>query len=404
MVFRRLVAFLLPATLALSCGRTPPPSPVAPPLPAAQAKAAVDKPLPPPLPDFGVAYETYVSARVLDLCAQKYGQNHQEGERLAVEFLAGRKPVWNLDLALTPEANPVNKPTKSGKGAKGTPVIKGDLPAKAAAESAQVAPEPAAENEADRATRALYLHGIDLSISHTPTSEAINARVQKCLYAKEIGLIEQSLIDRYAKAFVEIACLQAQMTDDKGKLDTLAHAQAAAKIFQENEFQAADFSRIGLIFGRFPIVQTQIQEKKAGRCPDPRVAAFQARQTGQWSGSVSGERNGSVQFSGTDGALTGQVQWNGVPRKQPDGRAQTQPAIAVEGRISGTSLNAFGQVGQDWVRLTGTVQGAPGAAHPDSLTGTWQGEVDFHKLKGTFKAERVPPAAPVPAVTTPTAP
>ena len=83
-----------------------------------------------------------------------------------------------------------------------------------------------------------------------------------------------------------------------------------------------------------------------------------------------------------------------MPQRAPDGRAQTQPALPLKGALSGKSISLFGQVGDDWLRLTGTLS-------KGVLKGAWQGEVDHHKLKGTWQASEL---APPPAAPTPTAP
>lgn len=393
-----LVASLGCTFLVGACGRKEP-SPAAPqPQPAPPPVAAeATPPAPPPPPELGVPLGAFVSARVLDLCAQKYGEKPQKGQRLAVASLLGHKPEWHLEQALQPPAPAVKSDAKAAAKAKPEPI--------------EVAPP---ESDAERKARETYVKAIPLAESHTPTQQQVAKQVQQCLYAPELGIIEQDLIDRYVKVFVEIACLQREMADAAGKLDEMAHAQAAARAFTENQFNAADFAKIGVVFGRFPVIQAQVQDKKNLRCPDPRVAAAAAVATGEWNGSLAGDRNAVLRVAAHEGQLTGSVQWLGVPAKAADGQPGTQPALPVTGVLSGQTVSLFGQVGNDWVRLSGKFDGPVGKAPAKSgtkapagalaagsmlaaarsISGTWQGEVDMHKFKGTWKAERLQALAP----------
>ncbi len=385
------LACVLTSLLLSACGkREPPAAPKSTPEQVGTTLPTPTLPLaPPPPPDLGMAMESFVSARLLDLCAQKYGESHEKGERLAAGLLQGRKPVVNLDLALPPD---LVKPGKPGKKQKGHELA--TLPG-------TISPTEPAETPEDLAARERYLKAVTLAEAHTPTQQRVAAQVEQCLYAPELGLIEQALIDRYITVFVEIACLQREMLGPDGKLDVTAHSLAAAKAFTANQFNAGDFARMGLVFGRFPVIQAQLQSQKTKRCPDPRVAEQQATSTGEWNGALTGDRNASLHLTAQAGALTGAVQWLGV-KKSDDGRPGTQPAIPVTGALSGETINLFGQVGQDWVRLSGKLQAGP----KGQLTGTWQGEVDFHKLKGAWSGERVPavPALTAPVAATPVAP
>jgi hypothetical protein len=362
-------AFTL-AVLLPGCGKREAPAPATP-----QPSEAAQKPVPPtapppppPPPELGIPLESFVSARVLDLCAQKFGEPHDKGERLAAGLLQGRKPVVNLDLALPPEPVKVDK-----KHAKPAPL-----------------PQAATTTEApeDVTAREKYLKAVALAEAHTPTQQRVAAQVEKCLYAPELGLIEQELIDRYVATFVEIACLQRELLGPDGKLDVTAHAQAAVKVFVAHQFNAGDFARMGLVFARFPTIQGQVQSEKAKRCQDPRVEVQKAASTGEWTGGMTGDRNAALHVTAREGNLEGAVQWLGVPKKTDV--PGTQPAIPVTGALSGTTINLFGQVGNDWVRLTGKMD-------DKGFSGTWQGEVDLHKLKGAFQAQRLPPPARSPS-------
>lgn len=322
--------------------------------------------------------ESFVQARVLELCAQKYGEPHERAERLAVDLAQGRKPVWQLDLVFPPT------PKKADKAA----TDKATMLA-----AATTTTEPA-ESDADRRLHKTYLDAIPLAEAHTPTQQRITQAVEQCLYAREVGLIDQPLIERYIRTFVEIACLQVEMRDATGKLDEMAHAQAAARSFQQNDWSAADFAKIGVVFGRFPVIQQQLQAKKSGRCPDPRVAAQAAVARQEWTGELKGDRNAVLNLHAAGAGLEGAAQWLGVPMRAADGRAQTQPALPLKGALSGKSISLFGQVGEDWLRLNGALKSG-------ALEGSWQGEVDHHKLKGTWRAAEVHDA---PQAATPTTP
>jgi len=324
--------------------------------------------------------EAYVGARTLELCARKHGETDARAEQLAVERLLGRKPVINLDLALQEAAA---------------------LPKAATTPAADLAAERPmdgiVEDAATAGLRAKFRQAHALSASMPEARRRIEGAVATCLYAPELGLIETELVDRYAKAFVEIACLQREMAGASGKLDVNAHAHAAARTFTENRFQAGEFARLGLVFARFGGVQEQIHKQKAARCPDPRTARAAEAATAEYNGALSGDRNGALTVTAKDGVLRGSVQWLGAHAKTADGSAEPK-ALAVEGVVGATSLHLFGQEGYDWVRLEGRPDG-PGWA------GTWQAERSMQKKKGTWKLARLAPAPPAaPETAAPAAP
>lgn len=364
--------------LTASCGKKA--AEPAPPVAAAKATAVA----PVPVLELGLPPANYVAARLLQQCALKHGETDLRAEQLAIDLLQDKKPVVNLDLALEPLP----------------PVVPPPLPAEPpAATTGTMAATPAAidgvvEDAASSQLRARFrkAHEIAPVLGLTPQ---IDALIATCLYARELGLIEPGLVERYARTFVEVACLQAELKGPDGKPDVNAHAHAAAKLFTGNGFKAAEFSRLGLIFARFPQVQARIYSEKSARCPDPRLGLAAAAATAAYNGQVTGGRNGALAVTAKDGALTGSVQWLGANAKAADGAAEPA-AVALDGAIAGQTVNLFGQVGYDWVRLEGKAVGT-------GFAGGWKAERNMQKLKGNWTMERVMPApsAPAPAATTP---
>ncbi len=361
--------------LPLACRKAePPPAAVADvgpasraPLPPAEtpavALAPAASPTEPP-PDLGINYGAYLQARLWEQCALRYHEDPMVAETLAVDFLMGKPFVQNLDKVFDP-------PSKAGAKAK---------------------PQPDTPEQLDWRNR--YHKAVTLAQAHTATQEQVADQVKACLYAKELGLVPKDLIDRYASTFVEVACLQRQFVGADGKIDAVAHANAAAEAFSRNRMSAGEMTRLGMVFGRYPQVQAQVHAAKAEKCPDPRVAQEARRSTGEWNGNVTGDRLGALNLQADVGRLKGAVQWQGATVKYADGAAETQ-AIAVEGQLSGDRVTLFGEFNGDWVRLQGERK-------DDRFTGTWQAQrAGMDKFKGTWTAEKTADAAAAP---TPTAP
>jgi hypothetical protein len=355
--------------LAAACSKTPPvaktPAASAQPGDAGSPAAAAALPAAAttsdaPLADLGVPRDGYLRARLLERCAVQYHEDPIKAESAAVQSLLGKAFVVDLSHAF-------DAPAKPGSKAKVQPL-------------APDTPEELAMRQKYRAAHAL-------ADAHTPTEQQLTAQLKDCLYTPELGLVSEALIDRYIEAFVAIACLQQQHRGADGQVDAVAHAQAAAQVFVKHQFQAADFSRMGMVFGRYPKVQSRLHTAKAKACPDPRLAAAAQAASGEWNGSLEGGRNGSLHLSGDGGHVKGAVQWLGATVKYADGGSETQ-ALAVEGTLGQQSVALFGQVNGDWVRLEGKRSG-------DSLSGTWTAQRSgIDKFKGTWKAEKIPaPAA-----------
>lgn len=376
--FLGAAALLVLTTAASACGKKD-----APPAPANQAaqpnaaaaaagaelptaaSPAAALPLAPP-PELGMPLKDYVAARVLERCAVQYHEDSIAAETRAVQILLGRPVI--VDLAHVYDAQP--KP-----GAKAAP--------------RQADPDTPEQLSMRQKFRAAH----PLADAHTPTQKDIEAQLVDCVYAPEIGLVSAELQARYIATFVDIACLQRKHTDPTGQLDAVAHAQAAATVFQTNSFNAGDFARYGMVFARFPQVQAKLHAAKAKACPDPRAVAETVATTGEWNGNLAGERNAALNLRGDGGQVKGGVQWLGATVRYANGAAEAQ-AIPVSGVISPEKVALFGEIGADWVRLEGKVSG-------DRLEGTWTAQRALKdKFKGTWTAQKLPsdlPKAATPA-------
>ena len=340
------------------------------PVGATESQAAVAPPPAPP-PSLPVELGAYIEARVLEQCAVQFHEDPIVAETRAVQALLGRQPVVDL-------SHVYDSPAKDAH------VRQGAKP-KSAAQDPDT-PDQLSMRQKFRASH-------NPAAAHAPTKAAIEGRLKDCVYAPETGLVAPELLQRYQACFVEIACLQRKHTGENGVVDATAHAQAAATVFAANNFNAGDFARYGLIFGRFPSVQAKLHAAKALACPDPRVQAEAARTTGEWNGSLAGERNAALNLRGDGGKVRGAVQWLGATVRYADGKPETQ-AIQVEGVISAQSVALFGETGGDWVRLEGKVVG-------DRLEGTWSGQRAMtDKFKGTWTAQKLPADLPRAATAT----
>jgi len=345
--------------------------------PQAAATAPAAKPELPP--DLGMPMDTFVAARVMDLCARKGGESDEKAEMLAADVVQGKKFTMRLQDVIAMPAPPAPNARHAAKGAASQAQAPAEpLPAAATPGDAATAESPATIKALE-----IYRKAIPLAAAHTATIQRIETETKDCAYAPEVGLIDKAFVDRYAKAFVEIACLQRTMVDKEGQPDVLGHAQAASRIFAEGGFSAGDFSRIGIVLARFPLIQGQIHTKKAAQCPDPRAAEVQSAPAVSYNGTATGARNGSLQFVaqpsgaakvGVHGALV----WAGLPPKPGQ---DNENALALQGTIGGATLKLAGDRGEDWVRLEGkaTAQG---------FAGTWTAQHKTDKLKGKWQVNR----------------
>lgn len=376
--------------IVASCGKKdPPPSVAKAPAVAAAAAAPAAAPkvdaLPPP-PEIGMVLDTYVAARTLEMCARKYEEPPAVAEKLAIDLIAGRKFEPNLQRAFerlqkqdAANAAAAAKAAKDAKNAKPMPAAA--VPAAPTTTTPELPPD-------DEKIRVTFRKAHELVAAYAPAQGKIDASVKSCLYSADYGVIDQAQVDKYAKVFAEVVCLQRQMTDADGKFDGLAHAQAAAKVFSDNQYNAADFAKLGVVFGRIALIQEQIHKVKEAKCPDQRAAAAAAATTGEFSGQLKGDRLGALNFRATASALEGAVQWQGVAAATPDGTPHDIAALPIKGALSGDSIELFGQIDSDFVRISGKL------AKDGKLSGTWKGGRNFKNLKGTFTGQRLEPAPP----------
>ena len=331
-------------------------------VPAAEAASPTTAVAAPPPPDLGMPFETFYAARLLQTCAMKYGVAEKTAERMAIDWTKGKKPEMHLD-AVFQKPDPKAKP----------PV------------------EPKDDHTMELA-RDGWRVAVRLAETHTPTAARLKDETETCLYAPEIGMIEGKIIETYVKVFVDVTCLQKQMSGPDGKPDDLGHAQAAAKIFQENGMSAGEFSRYGLIFSRFPVVIQQAYAARHQKCPDtgpPKVVGAPPPATAVYNGVVGGDRNASVRLEDRSGKLTGAVQWQGVPPPSPDGRPQPPAILPLSGTVTGNTFAVAGEMQGESFKLVGKVE-------EKGLSGTWSNvRAGGAKAKGTFKAEKLSGVAPV---------
>ncbi len=375
--------------IATGCGKKDQPAPAAPPPVAGKVDSAkiVEAPkvnAPPPPPEIGMVLDTYVAARTLEMCARKYEEPPAVAEKLAIDLIAGRKFEPNLQRAFERlqklDAANAAASVKAAKDAKNAKII-----AAVAAPAAPTTTTPELPRE-DGQIRAIFRRAHDVVAAYAPAQAKIDTAVKTCLYSADYGVIDQAQVDKYAKVFADVVCLQHQMTDAEGKFDGLAHAQAAAKVFSDNQYNAADFAKLGVVFGRIPLIQEQIHKVKEAKCPDPRAALALAATTGEFSGQLKGDRFGALNFRATASALEGAVQWQGVPPAPADGTPHDIAALPIKGALSGDSIEMFGQIDSDFVRISGKL------AKDGKLSGTWKAGRNFKNLKGTFTGQRLEPA------------
>jgi hypothetical protein len=345
-----------PAAASAKSGEAAAAAPGAAAAPAAEA--------PPPPPDVGMPFDTFYTARLLERCALKYGVADRTAEKLAIDWTKGVKPAVNLDAVL-------QKPDAKAK-----------------------APEAKDDHEMELA-REKWKTAVHLGEAHTATAAKLKDETETCLYAPEVGMIEGKTIETYVRTFVAVTCMQKQNTGDS-KGDDLSQAQAAAKIFTDNGMTAGEFSRYGLLFARFPVVIQQAYAARAKACPDANKTAPVAGPPPAdlvFNGMVSGDRNASLRLESRAGKLTGAVEWTGVPPPSPDGRPQPPGIIPLTGTMTGKTFTVSGEMQGESFKLTGQTDENGG------LTGAWTNTrpQEKDKLKGSFKAEKLPNTTPATA-------
>ena len=349
--------------------------------PAAAPKKA-EKPKP---PDLGVDIAKFSDARVIQLCAARFGESEEDALTLAIDRMAGR----DHQAAAKKKDKPAEESGKPGaqqkagkagssdkKGAPKTVTAKPDL-AEADGEggprtpAGRVAIAPEAKELVDK-----YQRAVSLLPKRADVEGPIKKRAESCRWSPRLGLVSQSLVDRYVEAFVEVSCLQITMRDAKGQLDALKHAQAATEVFKKHGFDAKRFSEVGVAMAAFGDVTAKVHQTRRDRCADPVEQRRNAAEKGEFVGSFRGALAGTLSFTADDGAANGTA----VHLK---GKLKGRPPWELKGAVSSSRVHLFGRDGSDWLRL----EGAPS----DGISkGKWQGEVAAKKLSGTWQWRRKP--------------
>jgi hypothetical protein len=388
------VGLLCCTFLAAGCGRkkdaadTPAKAAEAPAKPAAEAKP--EPKTPPPPPPLGLDRDKFIEARLWQRCAEKHGATPADARAVAVRLLAGKR-FEPLEPAADTPAKAAEAPAGDGKAPAAEP--KGGEPGdKAPAAAVEEAKEANADrrkplDEAELQVAAKLDAAIKVAPQHEGLNEAIDAKVADCMYHPRQGLITPEVVERYVKTFVDVACMQQEMRDDKGRLDPVAHARAAAEAFVKRGFTAASFRDLGVDLSGFARVQAAAHEARRGRCPDPREALAKEASNGRYVGRVTGKRKGELTFKASSGKVEGTLSLKGDER-----------SFKLQGVVGAQGANLFTRDGMDFLRFV---------ASRDSkgrLKGTWSGELGHKKVKGTWTYERPPTPKPAPkAAATPPA-
>lgn len=225
--------------------------------------------------------------------------------------------------------------------------------------------------------------------------------VQGCMYASELGLLDEERVGRFIRTTVAITCEEDKHRGPDGQVDGLAHAQAAVGIFRENNFEARQFAEWGLIMARFAEMDKRVHDARRAACPDPREAELQRFQRGVWQGRLSGGRTGELALQASDGGLLGEVRVRAAAGKgagkpassgQGDASEQRPPDLVLKARgaISANRVHLFAVDDLQWLRLDGQRVG-------EVFEGKWQAEIGFTKTSGRFTLARPAPTPPPPA-------
>jgi len=381
----------LTSLLLAGCAKDKP-SPAPKPATASAPEAAAE-PAPPPKPvDIGMDEKKYVQAATLERCARAGGETAADSRTVAIDLIAGRpfQPV-------TPEA--VAAAVKKVKAAAALPTggtaTDKDAPAEGTEEAARTPAGRWASAPSDAAHVGRYERANTLLSKRPDLSKRIAEGVRDCVYAPELGRVERELIDRYVATFVDITCAAERLRDDKGKTDEVAHAHEAARLFSEKGFKAAEFARLGVIFGRFPAIEKAMYDGRRKNCPDPREIAAKKAVNGAYLGSFDGTRSGTLTLTAEDGSLTGTIVFAPVGKAKADKPAKAD-IWPVRGAISDSHVHLLATRELEFVRLEARMA-------KEGYAGRWQAELDFKKLSGRWQMKRPPPPKPKVDSPTPTA-
>lgn len=350
-------------------------------------------PKPPPLK---LDADKFLQARITERCAIKGGEPAEDALIAAADAYAGRQYQPAPDKVAVKKAAAAAAATKKDAPASGKP--KAVVPA---VPGALVPHDTKLTGKGrlvpDTAEHKTWLKNYAADTVTAKTWPAWKTQLDKaaegCRWSPKLGLISAKLIERYTNVFVQITCLQDKHRGADGKVDEVAHARAAIKVFQANDFEARGFSRLGLIMAGFPKVQATLHAIRAKTCPDPRLKLNDKANEGEYIGSFRGAAKGSLKLTAKAGKLTGAL------TVAPGKGIKKAITIAVSGSIDGKRLHLNGVTGQDWLRLD---------CSATKKVCDWSGEIGFKKRKGTWSYKRPPEplvapgaAAPVPVGTDP---
>ncbi|HAN31379.1 MAG TPA: hypothetical protein DCQ06_07260, partial [Myxococcales bacterium] len=219
------------------------------------------KPKPKP-PKLQLELDDFIKTRVVERCALKGKESKDDARTIAIDQLAGRpyqpqglvpKPTPTAPKPKVEQAAKAEKKPADPKGTvrteadspNGPPKVEAPSGDKAIADpkdsAAQSAPTVTpggrmALTKQDEPLTSKYDHDLKAAAKWKPYQDRIEKEVQTCLWAPELGLVNEDLVNRYVSAFVEITCLQDKHRDKGGQLDTVAHARAAVEVFERNQF------------------------------------------------------------------------------------------------------------------------------------------------------------------------
>ncbi|MCB9738082.1 MAG: hypothetical protein H6747_02365 [Deltaproteobacteria bacterium] len=380
----------LGALAAVGCGKSkeaaePAQAPAEPAAEAASAKGEGEA----AVPDLGMPVQDYVAARTLERCAMRYGESERDGLTLAVDQVAGRAmqdPALlrkarelaekGMDNALRAEGKtgPVVDPAAEA-------TVTG-LPAQDLTPGGRIAPR------ADDPAFARYQAAVGKAAAFPQLERQVEDAVASCHFSPKFGLISSSRIEEYIRAFVEVTCLGEKIGKPGGPTDAVAHARAAAQIFQRFGANARDFSSLGLEMARFDDVTAKIAKTRAQECPDPRQVELTERKTGHYVGKLFGKLEGSIDLVVHDGdakgTLTFAVKTKGKRKgKADDATAEKAPSYKLVGVIDGRRAHLQGGNGMDWIRLDCDDLGAG--------RGKWEAMQQQKSLSGIFALKQDKP-------------
>ncbi len=399
----RVLFIVLWLSLGIGCSKraasakkpTEAPTQVADKVASAQAPTSPAAATSSPAVDLGMPVDRFVEARLWQRCARKYGETSTDAFTVAIDWLSKRahQPIPlevvasiaevteeapGLPAAVTSERPPavVDFEAAAVKMPKDKRSV--ELRGDGLVETKQTPAGRWAVGRSDAATVSQYKQATKRAeSSHPAILERIDNAVKGCLYAPELGLLNEKFVARYIDTFVAITCLAKSLRDEKGKVNAVAHGHAAAKVFAKHNVSAREFSETGLLLARFPSVERRSYAKRAATCPEPGQAERKQAGSGRFEGTLVGQRKATLALTATEGALEGTVTFAVVA-----GGDNQQSAWKLRGALNENRIHLFGAEKQDWIRLEAKRAGSGYAGH-------WTGEMAFKKVTGTWTMARV---------------